>query len=74
MRSMSPAGGSGRRICSCHWRMRRGMRRLTSVRRLASSGGVERKVHFFAFDLPPDACSVTAYPAEAKEGVTPLPQ
>ena len=54
--------------------MRRGMRRLTSVRRLASSGGVERKVHFFAFDLPPDACSVTAYPAEAKEGVTPLPQ
>jgi len=31
-------------------------------------GGVERKVHFFAFDLPhSDACFVAAYPAESKE-------
>jgi transposase len=31
-------------------------------------GGVERKVHFFAFDLPhSDACFVVAYPAESKE-------
>ncbi|HET8765508.1 MAG TPA: IS21 family transposase, partial [Rhodanobacter sp.] len=31
-------------------------------------GGVERKVHFFAFDLPhSDACFVAAYPAETKE-------
>src|SRR5438067_292868 len=28
-------------------------------------GGVERKIHFFAFDLPhSDACFVVAYPAE----------
>jgi transposase len=31
-------------------------------------GGVECKVHFFAFDLPhSDACFVAAYPAESKE-------
>ena len=31
-------------------------------------GGVERKIHFFAFDLPhSDACFVSAYPAETKE-------
>jgi transposase len=31
-------------------------------------GGVECKVHFFAFDLPhSDACFVAAYPAETKE-------
>ena len=31
-------------------------------------GGVERKVHFFAFDLPhSDACFVVAYPAETTE-------
>jgi transposase len=31
-------------------------------------GGIERKVHFFAFDLPhSDACFVAAYPAETKE-------
>ena len=31
-------------------------------------GGVERKVHFFAFDLPhSDDCFVMAYPAENKE-------
>ncbi len=31
-------------------------------------GGVERKIHFFAFDLPhSDACFVAAYPAETKE-------
>jgi transposase len=30
--------------------------------------GVERKIHFFAFDLPhSDACFVAAYPAETKE-------
>jgi transposase len=28
-------------------------------------GGVERKIHFFAFDLPhSDACFVAGYPAE----------
>ena len=28
-------------------------------------GGVERKIHFFAFDLPhSDACFVVGYPAE----------
>jgi transposase len=31
-------------------------------------GGVERKLHFFAFDLPhSDACFVAAYPAETTE-------
>jgi len=31
-------------------------------------GGAERKIHFFAFDLPhSDACFVTAYPAETTE-------
>ena len=31
-------------------------------------GGVKRKVHFFAFDLPhSDACFVAAYPAETTE-------
>jgi transposase len=31
-------------------------------------GGVERKIHFFAFDLPySDACFVVAYPAETSE-------
>jgi transposase len=31
-------------------------------------GGVERKIHFFAFDLPhSDACFVVAYPAETTE-------
>jgi len=31
-------------------------------------GGVERKLHFFAFDLPhSDACFVVAYPAETTE-------
>jgi transposase len=31
-------------------------------------GGVERKIHFFALDLPhSDACFVAAYPAESKE-------
>src|SRR6516225_8983000 len=31
-------------------------------------GGVERKIHFLAFDLPhSDACFVVAYPAETTE-------
>jgi hypothetical protein len=31
-------------------------------------GGVERKIHFFAFDLPhSDACFVVGYPAETTE-------
>ena len=31
----------------------------------AAIGGVERKIHFFAFDLPhSDACFVVAYPQE----------
>jgi transposase len=35
---------------------------------LAVIGGVERKIHFFAFDLPhSDACFVVAYPAETTE-------
>ncbi len=35
---------------------------------LAAIGGVERKVHFFALDLPhSDACFVKAYPAETAE-------
>jgi transposase len=35
---------------------------------LAVIGGVERKVHFFAMDLPhSDACFVKAYPAETSE-------
>ena len=35
---------------------------------LAMIGGVERKIHFFAFDLPhSDACFVVAYPAETTE-------
>ena len=32
--------------------------------------GVERKLHFFAFDLPhSDACFVVAYPAETTEAL-----
>src|SRR5882757_3636507 len=35
---------------------------------LAVIGGIERKIHFFAFDLPhSDACFVVAYPAETTE-------
>jgi transposase len=35
---------------------------------LAVIGGVERKIHFFAMDLPhSDACVVQAYPAESSE-------
>lgn len=35
---------------------------------LAVIGGVERKVHYFAFDLPhSDACFVVGYPAETTE-------
>jgi transposase len=35
---------------------------------LAVIGGVERKIHFFAMDLPhSDACFVQAYPAETTE-------
>jgi transposase len=35
---------------------------------LAVIGGVERKIHFFAMDLPhSDACLVQAYPAETSE-------
>lgn len=35
---------------------------------LAVIGGVERKIHFFAFDLPhSDACFIVAYPAETTE-------
>ena len=35
---------------------------------LAVIGGVERKIHFFAFDLPhSDACFVVAYPQERTE-------
>jgi len=31
-------------------------------------GGIERKIHFFAFDLPhSDACFVVGYPAETTE-------
>ena len=34
----------------------------------SSVGGVERKIHFFAFDLPhSDACFVVGYPAETTE-------
>ena len=33
-------------------------------------GGVERKIHFFAMDLPhSDACFVQAYPAETTRGI-----
>ncbi len=36
---------------------------------LAVIGGEERKVHFFAMDLPPhsDGCLLQAYPAESSE-------
>ena len=35
---------------------------------LAEIAGVERKIHFFAMDLPhSDACFVQAYPAETAE-------
>jgi transposase len=35
---------------------------------LAEIAGVERKIHFFAMDLPhSDACFVQAYPAETGE-------
>src|SRR5271165_3714109 len=35
---------------------------------LASIGGVEQKIHFFAMDLPhSDACLVQAYPSESSE-------
>ena len=36
-------------------------------------GGVERKIHFFAFDLPhSDACFVVGYPAETINDALPL--
>ena len=46
----------------------RGMRRPTLAKRSAVIGGVERKIHFFAIDLPhSDASFVQAYPAETTE-------
>ena len=43
---------------------------------MAVIGGVARKVHFLAFDLPhSDACFVKAYPAEgspARAGIDPV--
>src|SRR5712671_2872995 len=64
---MSPAGGSGRKRCSCRWCIRRGMLRQTLVKPSASSVA-SSKIHFFAFDLPhSDACFVVGYPAETTE-------
>ena len=55
----------GRRRCSCRWSIRQGRRFGEAI---GIIGGVERKIHFFAFDLPhSDACFVAAYPAETKE-------
>ncbi len=48
--------------------MLRVMPRSTLGRPSGSSAGLERKIHFFAFDLPhSDACFVVAYPAETTE-------
>ena len=44
------------------------MLRQTLVKPIGIIGGVERKIHFFAFDLPhSDACFVVGYPAETTE-------
>lgn len=52
----------------CLWCIRRGMLRQTLVKPIGIIGGVERKIHFFAFDLPhSDACFVVGYPAETTE-------
>jgi hypothetical protein len=60
------AGARALRRCSL-WCIRRGMLRQILVKPLVI-GGVERKIHFFAFDLPhSDACFVVGYPAETTE-------
>ena len=47
---------------------RRDMPRSTLAEAIGVIGGVERKIHFFAFDLPhSDACFVVGYPAETTE-------
>ena len=44
------------------------MRRSDFGEALAVIGGAERKIHFFAMDLPhSDGCLVQAYPAESSE-------
>ena len=54
-------GGNGRRRCSYRWRIRRANAQVDFGEAIAVIGGVERKIHFFAFDLPhSDACFVVA--------------
>ena len=59
---------SGRGRCSCRCVHPPGHAQVDFGEALGVIGGVERKIHFFAIDLPhSDACFVLAYPAETTE-------
>ena len=56
-------------------RIRRATPRSDFGEALAVIGGVSRKIHFFAMDLPhSDACFVKAYPAETTRGLLRRPR
>ncbi len=66
LRVASAGCGSGR--CSCRCGHEPGHAQADFGEALAEIGGVEQKIHFFAFDLPhSDASFVQAYPAETTE-------
>jgi len=63
-------GGCGSARSSCRCGTILAMRQVDFGEALAEIAGVERKMHFFAMDLPhSDACFVQAYPAEDRRSV-----
>ena len=65
---MSPVGGNGLQEMFVPLVHPPGHAQADFGEAIGLIGGVERKVHFFAFDLPhSDACFVVAYPAETTE-------
>ena len=62
------AGVSGRKRCSCRCSHPPGHAQADFGEAIGVIGGVERKIHFLAMDLPhSDAIFVVAYPAETTE-------
>ena len=68
VKDYAPAGVSGLKRCLCRWSIRRGHAQVDFGEAIGVIGGVERKIHFLALDLPhSDACFVVGYPAETTE-------
>ena len=68
LRTTCTSGGSGTREMFVPLRHDPGHAQVDFGEALAVIAGVERKIHFFAMDLPhSDACLVQAYPAESSE-------